>query len=671
MLYKFSALLLFITLWFGPVAIAQADIRPYSDRATFTAAAADLTVLDFEGLAPNSGFNQYKREGRLLTAGTEFRPTGGGRFGPGFILVVGAWYQAGPIYETTSGAKLIWGPPNQPGDAHLDVTLPGGVTAVGTDLWTAQPYVSSVEVVANTSDGRSRTVTVNTPERPASAFVGFTADAPITSLRFTLPKGQTALVLDNFTFGRNVKGGGDQTPAAATVQQETRPGEQRGQAQASSGRQSSSASQPSSVSRPAPQPASPSATGGARPQSEQQPRRATPSGGGAIAYVRGGAEIRLVAPDGSNDRRLWTDPGATEELGVFDVAWRPDGKELAFSSGHAAAYSLYHADLYAIRPDGAGLRKLTNPPDRTEFARYPKGSVTVTVRNDQPAYQQTHASAGVFIVYVAGADEPQQITLPPGATRTLLFKSVADFGDKAQAVVAVWGKYRWFMPGLDVQAGRMVKAPTFSITGDGIDLFGAFRPIWRSDGSRVSYRSGLCTLNSVPANPPAGEYIFNPLFGGKNPVGTCAWDWGPTPALANQIIYTENASGDSSVYRITEGGTPPGAKLVKYSDIEYQLLLDLRWLPDGSGFLFSNVTLMRDSANIFRYDFATKRVMQVTRFENEFARAFSISPDGQWIVFERSKSYEDDKDCDLWVVGLDGREPRLLVRNGQRPSWGK
>jgi TolB protein len=290
-----------------------------------------------------------------------------------------------------------------------------------------------------------------------------------------------------------------------------------------------------------------------------------------IAYVRGGTEIRLINPDGTNDRRLWTHPDAKKELGINGVAWRPDGKELAFSSSHAAVYSLYDSDVYAIRPDGTGFRKLTNPPDRSEFARYPKGSVSVTLRNDQPIYKQSQASAGIFIVYVAGAAEPQQITLPPGATKTLLFTQVADFGNKAQPVVAIWGNYRWFMPGLDVRAGSTAKAPTFSIMGDGIEYFGAFRPVWRSDGSRISYRSGTCTLNSVPANPTPGEYVFNPLFGEKNPLGTCVWDFGPTPATANQMIYTENDSGDSSIFRINEGAAHPGTKLTTFSDIDERL----------------------------------------------------------------------------------------------------
>ena len=391
--------------------------------------------------------------------------------------------------------------------------------------------------------------------------------------------------------------------------------------------------------------------------------------GGTIAYVRDGVEIRLIDPDGTNDRRLWTHEDAKKPLGIDSLAWRPDGKEIAFSSRHAAASSLYDADLYAVRPDGSGLRKLTNAPDRAEFTRFPKGTVSVTFRNDQPFYKQSQASAGVFIVYVAGAAEPQQITLPPGATKTAVFNQVADFGNTAQPVVAIWGNYRWFTPGVDVRAGSTVKAPVFSITGDGIEYFGAYRPVWRQDGSRVSYRSGACTLNSVPVNPTPGEYVYNPLFGGKNPLGTCVWDWGPTAETANQLLYSENASGESSIFRITEGGKHPGEKLTSYSNIEYQLLFDLRWLPDGSGFLFSNQTLMRDSANIFRYDFATRKVAQVTRLENEFTGAFTISPDGQWIVFEKSKTLDDNREIDLWITKTNGGSPRLLVRNGFSPSW--
>src|SRR5678815_2720512 len=68
---------------------------------------------------------------------------------------------------------------------------------------------------------------------------------------------------------------------------------------------------------------------------------------GAIAYIRNSTEIRLIDSNGKNDRRLWTDPEIKESLGLNDVAWRPDGKELAFSSAHEALFSIYHADIYS------------------------------------------------------------------------------------------------------------------------------------------------------------------------------------------------------------------------------------------------------------------------------------------------------------------------------------
>ena len=57
------------------------------------------------------------------------------------------------------------------------------------------------------------------------------------------------------------------------------------------------------------------------------------------------------------------------------------------------------------------------------------------------------------------------------------------------------------------------------------------------------------------------------------------------------------------------------------------------------------------------------------RLENEFTGTFSISADGRAIVFERSKSLEDNREIDLWIVNLDGRDAHLLVRNGFAPSW--
>ncbi|HEX8285644.1 MAG TPA: hypothetical protein VF588_19975 [Pyrinomonadaceae bacterium] len=673
---------------------AQSGVEHIGSRETFTSASRGLSTVDFNSASPARGFGMYRAEEGLSVGGVAFRARGGARFGPGRIYVLSAHYGAGnPMLNTGTLPLLGWAAPNQPGNASLDATLPPGTTAVGCDLWTQQPQAGTVEVTATTEDGRAQTVVVNTRERPAAAFVGFISEAAIVSLSFRPPRGQVGLLLDNFAFGRRAEGRAVR-PAAANASQSEKeltaatpanktPNTDWVAAAAGAAKKSEPLNQPPASGRPADEDAAPPTTPASGGATAQAPSTQTPSTSassaqgasstparGTIAYVRGATEIRLVEADGTGDRRLWTHPFAKEGAAIHDLAWRPDGKELAFSSSHMNVASLYDADIYAVGPDGTGFRKITNAPDHSELARYPKGSVTVTVRNEQPVWKQAQASAGVFFVYVAGADEPQAVTLPPGASKTLLFKSVADFGDHAQPVVAMYGRYRWFIPGLDVKAGRTVKSPDFGISGDGYELFGAFHPVWRSDGSRLSFRTGLCLVNVVPARPAPGEYVFQPLFAGEHPSGACAWDWGPTPALADQIIYTANDGDEgSSVLRIREGGTHPGARLHAFSDANLQLLLDLRWLPDGSGFLYTFPDLAYEFGNLFRYDFATKSATQLTKFEGEYARAFDVSPDGAWVVFERAKSWREDKGVDLWLMRTDGTGARLLVRNGLAPSW--
>ena len=412
---------------------------------------------------------------------------------------------------------------------------------------------------------------------------------------------------------------------------------------------------------------------------------------GMIAYIRNDAEIRLINQDGSNDHRIWTDPNIKPPAGIHDLAWRPDGKDLAFSSGHESVLSIYHADIYCIRPDGSGLRKITNAPEYKKLANYKKGTVSVTLQNNHYNFQSGYANAGVFIVYVTGAETPQQVVLQPGASKTVVFNNVADFGDVAQAVVAMYGANRWFM-GLDVVAGKNTKAPNFSISGDGIPHFGAYRPVWKSDGSQISFRDGFCKITRVPAEPAMALPIQR-LFADTQPSGACVWAWGPTPDLSNQVIYSQNEGEEGSgFYLMKEGGVhSPSNRLTLYSTSPSRMANDVKWLPDGSGFLYSHFTNYFDvyqdetrkiGSNIFKYDLRTKKTTQITDVKQGFANRFTVSPNGQWIVYERGQVAEGEDEAtlfeltglskfDLWIVNIDGSNDRLLVKNASSPSWSR
>ena len=84
---------------------------------------------------------------------------------------------------------------------------------------------------------------------------------------------------------------------------------------------------------------------------------------GIIAYVkRSTGDIHLISPDGTGDRRLWTNPGQSGINGMLCLTWRPDGRELAFTSQHEQVCSCYESDVFAIGTNGADYRRVTNAP---------------------------------------------------------------------------------------------------------------------------------------------------------------------------------------------------------------------------------------------------------------------------------------------------------------------
>jgi TolB protein len=666
-----SLLVLIVMAFFATAFYAQ-ETRAYffDDPAAFAKASANVSTIDFEAYAPKRGFGKYRPDTGMNVAGIGFKAYGGGRFGAGTIYVPSRDYIAlNPGLTMLDGAHVAWSPPNQPGNAYLELRFPAGVKSWGADLWTMQPVASPLEITVVTQDGRSHTATVTTKRRPERTFAGVVSEVEIASLRFTLAKGQSGLMLDNLAFG--AKADGVDLAALSTVRAE-RPDEQAG------GRRLPNPSDlPFEPLRPgqtrierdgSPPPTDPPAASkrsGTTPASSG----AAFTSSGSIFYVRDGKEIRAMSSDGKNDRRFWTHEGALPGAGINELAWSPDGGELAFSSGHDSVASYYHADIYAIKPDGTSFRRITNTPDRKDYGKYGKGTVTVTVRNEQPIYRTSRASQGIFIVYVVGADMPQPITLPPGSSRTLTFRNVADFGDHAQAVVAINAATRWIIPGTDVQAGKTVKAPDLGISGDGLELLGAFRPVWKRDGSRISYRNGLCIVSSIASRPPIG-HSFDPLFKGAKPPAPCAWDWGPTAETADQLLYFVDADEAITMYRITGSGQHPGEKIVSYSKEQFYFIRDLRWLPDGSGFLFSAAEVAKGAGNIYRYDLGARKTLPVTNLEEGFPRSFSIAPDGRSLVFERTAAFIDDA-ADLWIIGIDGSGLRMLAKNAYAPAWGK
>jgi len=382
---------------------------------------------------------------------------------------------------------------------------------------------------------------------------------------------------------------------------------------------------------------------------------------GTIAYVVSndttGDQIWLIEPNKSNNRELYSigvpDPYSVHI--ITGLAWRPDAGELIFTSDHEDDCSWYNYDVYAILPDGNGYRRVTNGPACAGLAGYPQGTVAVDTSIAPDGNQ----------VYVQGAPGLKTVS-----GSTLTFDHVADFGNTLQPIVVINGRYRGLGLGVDVKAGQIVPGDAGPYTGL-TDQLGAYSPAWKRDGSRVGYAFGCAELRGLPAHPVAGDYGQR-LFDATR-VNTCVMDWGPTIETANNILYFNNVNvGDATagIYQTTENGGA-GTLLVQMQD--WAKVFDLQYLPDASGFIYTFFN-SSTSSDIYRYDFQSDTVTQLTYFINshEYARDFSISPDGQHIVFEHAY---DDLLCtfgcasDLWIMRIDGSNQQLFVAGGAHPTW--
>lgn len=381
---------------------------------------------------------------------------------------------------------------------------------------------------------------------------------------------------------------------------------------------------------------------------------------GTIAYVvpndTSGDQVWLIEPNGSNNRKIYSiDKSDTYHVqAISSLVWRPDAGELVFASDHEEACSWYGSDLYAIQPDGSGYRRVTNGPACAALASYPKGSVTMNA-----GY-----GGGLYQVYVMGASEPQSTSGGP-----ITIDNVADLGNTVQPIVAIDGNYRWLGPAIDVKAGQPVDAGNLTLYTDGGDQIGAFRPAWRRDGSRIGYAFGCANLYGIADQPPAGssgQALLN-----ATGVTPCIMAWGSTATTASQIVFfTPTPMEKPGFYLTTENSSNPPTYIIQTAD--YDHVFGLQYLPDGSGIILGITDNFGDSSNIYRYNFATDSATRLTNFTNEYARDFSISPDGQTIVFERAQQqsmYLYGGPSDLWKMGINGSNMQFLVANGAHPSW--
>ena len=178
-----SVLILFPLL----LPVSQAAVMEFTDRAAWLAAAGAVTNIGFEGIAPAGGRTDFS--GPVTFSGVQFSAPfiGGGGIAESVVSAgldyVNAW-GSGDKLQASLGVEF-------------DITLPSGVTAVGSDIMiTSTFFLGTTGTYTATLSTGDVFTNIFSSGPPTRSFVGFISTTPITSL--TLVSNPSLAMIDNF-----------------------------------------------------------------------------------------------------------------------------------------------------------------------------------------------------------------------------------------------------------------------------------------------------------------------------------------------------------------------------------------------------------------------------------------------------------------------------------------
>ncbi|MDH3604564.1 MAG: hypothetical protein OEU26_33570, partial [Candidatus Tectomicrobia bacterium] len=159
----------------------------------------------------------------------------------------------------------------------------------------------------------------------------------------------------------------------------------------------------------------------------------------------------------------------------------------------------------------------------------------------------------------------------------------------------------------------------------------------------------------------------------------------PTAERSEEMLFVERES--NRIYHGNVSHSEGHASVALGSCSSVCVILDVAWLPDGSGFVYSRYESNSvigpgppESGALYRYDFATGQSREIMRFPDEAIGKLSIAPDGEAIVFERGPYFHGDPDtfrwgprvlcpCQLWTLDMNSSNLQMLVEDGRAPAW--
>lgn len=422
----------------------------------------------------------------------------------------------------------------------------------------------------------------------------------------------------------------------------------------------------------------------------------------AIAYVGPSGDskqIRLINPDGSNDRLLWQAPPDTNYLnGIGELSWRSDAGELAFDSGHDWHRSLYMRDIYSITPHGANFRRLTRPPAASAVSGYPTGTVT---------FWLAPYTTGDVELYIEGMDHAINLFVRSDYMYSIT-QTVADLGQNVRQYIRLYDPNGSMGVRCEYNQAGWVDVVPGQVTDIGTIWFGygteytcpnLFRPAWLLNRDELLFLSAEADLGGLQEDnnlwriennaPPTSEghriLDYRQYIGEGRLILAVP---GRTAATANQFLaVVDETPWSPRIFRASLDD-PSQREFINWGMCSITCAITgLVWLPDGSGFLFSLTGHdysptggVEKVGAIYRYTFGDGALTELYRVWNQAIGRLDLSPDGRQVVFERSNGLNETTQnyelrptllcpCQLWMMDSDGTDAHLFVNDGRAPVW--